>query len=261
LAALLFLVSVVSFAEIKDDRKISEGKNGKLSETEKVKVLKESNLAKELARAKKYYFMGDLDYSEKCVDRVINFSEDNIRANELKNKILLLREKIFYLKKNIANDYLIELKRTVKDGNYYEGFLYLKKISSLMPNEDISSSYIRLSAERDLVESTIENQRDKKIFKKSIEYFRNEEFNKASKLIYKLYTKYPKFVDFVGMSRYYTVEEANAVRVENYYKQAVKNVKKHRFGKAKDFIELGYSLQPNNIKLRMLMEQINMEIM
>lgn len=38
-------------------------------------------------------------------------------------------------------------------------------------------------------------------------------------------------------------------------------MKQGRFGKAKDYIELGFSLQPDNVKLITLMEQINMELM
>lgn len=258
LGCLVVLSSSLSFAGIKsygDEGEVNSEQSNKSAEFKNV------NINRELSKAKNAYFQGDLEKAEKYVDTVLSVSFDNLKAMELKNKILVLREKISFFKKSVVNDYAIELKRAVKDGNCYEGFLFIKKITSLLPNEDVTSYSLRLSDEKDLIASTIENENDKREFLNSLEYFQDGQFYKASTLIYKLSKKYPKFEDFVGMSRCYILQETNTKRISIYYKEALKNIKYNRYGKAKDYIELGYILQPENIKLITLMEQINMELM
>ncbi len=221
----------------------------------------QSTFSSEIKTAKKYYFNGDLDKADTELDRVLSSTLDNEKANELKNKILLLKEKEAYYKRALVNDYLIELRRTVKDGNYYEGFLFIKKINALSGGEEnLDSFYNRLVSEKELVLSTIESSGDKKIFLESIEAFVDEKYTKATGLIYKLYEKYPKFIDFVGISRYHIIKENNNVRVKELYKKAIKNLKNNRFGVARDYAETAYSLAPDNIKLKLLLDQINMEI-
>ena len=46
-----------------------------------------------------------------------------------------------------------------------------------------------------------------------------------------------------------------------FYDKAVKSFKATRLGEAKEYAELAYNLQPNNLKLRVLLEQINMDIL
>ncbi|MDD3053398.1 MAG: hypothetical protein PHG84_03215 [Endomicrobiaceae bacterium] len=257
LGLVVVLFSSLSFAGIKSygNEELVNSEQSNSPEFKKV------NIKRELAKAKNAYFQGDLEKAEQYIDIILNVSSDNLKATELKNKILVLREKISFFKKAVVSDYAIELKRAVKDGNCYEGFLFIKKINSLIPEEDVTSYYLRLSDEKDLIASTIENENDKKEFLNSIEYFKDGKFLKASRLISKLSKKYPKFEDFVGMSRCYILQETSTKRISMYYKEALKNIKYNRYGKAKDCIELGYILQPENIKLITLMEQINMELM
>jgi tetratricopeptide (TPR) repeat protein len=217
--------------------------------------------AKMMIKARKSYIDGNFDEAEKYVDEILEISPNDTKAGELKNKILMLNEKIIVFKKAIVNDYLIELRRTVKEGNYYEGFLFNDKISKLIPNSKDSLAFARLSIECNIVMSSLEDVQDRKKFIESIDYFKKEKFKKASNLICELAQKYPKFQVFVGMGRYYALQETSNKRVNMYYKEAMKNMKKGRFGKAKDYVELGFSLQPDNIRLITLMEQINMELM
>ncbi len=222
-------------------------------------VAKQSS--KLMIKARKSYINGDFEKAEKYVDEVLNISPNDSKAGELKNKILMLSEKIMVFKKSIVDDYLIELRRTVKEGNYYEGFLFNNRIAKLMPSAKDSLSFARLSTECNIVMASLENEQDRKRFLESIDYFKNEKFKKASNLIYELAQKHPKFQVFVGMGRYYSMQETSNKRVNMYYKEAMKNMKQGRFGKAKDYVELGFSLQPDNIRLITLMEQINMELM
>jgi hypothetical protein len=259
----LFIAVNASFADIRskesqqEDILLNNESAGIAMSAEK--IAKQN--AKLIIKARKSYIDGNFDEAEKYVDQILEVSPGDTKAGELKNKILMLNEKILVFKKSIVNDYLIELRRTVKEGNYYEGFLFNDRIAKLMPSSKDSLAFARLSTECNIVMASLENPQDRKKFLESIDYFKNEKFKKASNLIYELAQKHPKFQVFVGMGRYYALQETSNKRVNMYYKQAMKNMKQGRFGKAKDYIELGFSLQPDNVKLITLMEQINMELM
>lgn len=213
-----------------------------------------------LKKTKKYYYEGKFDKAESCINEILAVSLDNEKANELRNKILLVKEKEQYYKKILVNDYYIELRRTIKEGNYYEGFLFIKKIKALAPEENLDSFYNRLVSEKEIVLSTMESKGDKNLFLKSIDAFVDEKFSKSTRLIYKLYEKYPKFVDFVGVSRYHIIKETNNKRVSHLYKKALKYLKSNKLGKARTYAEMAYCLQQENVNLKVLIEQINMEI-
>ena len=216
---------------------------------------------KDLQRARNCYCEGDFDGAEKYLNRIFEVSIDNEKANEMRNKILLLKEKESYYKKTLVNDLIIELRRAVKEGNCYEGFLFIKRIKELSPNEPIDAFKTRLDNEKDLVLYTIEDMGDKHLFLDSIDFFVKEKFKKSSEYIYKLYQKYPKFVDYVGLNRCYVLQEMTTKRVKKFYDEAVKNFKATRLGEARNSAELAYSLQPTNIKIKVLLDQINMEIL
>ncbi|MCR4662586.1 MAG: hypothetical protein K5622_01700 [Endomicrobiaceae bacterium] len=248
--SLFVFTASFSFAITKDSSKVSE------KATESKNISQE----KELKKAKNYYCEGNFEKAQEYVDKVLAVSMDNERATELKNKILLLKEKELYYKRNLINDYLIEVRRTVKEGNYYEGFLFIEKINKLSPNENLKSFYNRLSSEKELTLYTLESSRDRKLFLESIDLFVNEKFTKATELIYELYRKYPKFVDYVGMCRYYTIQENNEKRIKVLYEKAIKYFKATRLGDARNCAAICYSLDPTDVKLKILVDQISMEI-
>lgn len=246
--SLFVFVSSFSFAISNND--ISENKT-------EFKNMSQEKLSK---KAKNFYYEGNFEKAEEYVNQIlVDFPEDE-RANELKNKILLLKEKEVYYKRTLVNDYLIDLRRTVKEGNYYEGFLFIEKIKKLSPDEDLKSFYTRLLSEKEIVLYTLESSTDKKIFLNSIDMFVKENFSKATESVYKLYEKYPKFVDYVGMCRYYTIQETNNKRIKYLYKKAIQYFKETKLGKARNYATMCYSLDPTDVKLKVLIDQINMEI-
>lgn len=215
---------------------------------------------KEIKKAKDYYCEGNFKKAEESINIVLSQSMDNEKASELRNKILLLQEREQFYKRTLVNDYLIELRRTVKEGNYYEGLLFADKILKLSPDEDIRSFYNRLINEKDVVLYALEESNDRKIFSDSIKYFVDGKYSKATTLIYKLYKKYPKFADYVGMGRYYMIKETNAKRIKSLYNKAIRCFKETRLGEARDYADMCYSLDPADLKLKILVDQINMEI-
>lgn len=71
----------------------------------KQEVKEQNSFASELKTAKKYYFDGNFAKANSILDKIFTITVDNEKANELKNKILLLKEKESYYKKNLVNDY------------------------------------------------------------------------------------------------------------------------------------------------------------
>ena len=118
LSLFVFTVSAAGFAITRDN---IESKN---NESKKLPY------EKEIQKARNYYCEGNFSKAEESINLVLSQVADNEKANELKNKIMLLQERELFYKRTLVNDYLIELRRTVKEGNYYEGFLFIKKIGS-----------------------------------------------------------------------------------------------------------------------------------
>lgn len=213
-----------------------------------------------LKKVKKFYVNGDFDKAELYLNEILSIEVNNEKANELKNKILLLKEKESFYKKALIEDYYVELQKAIKDNNFYEGPLYIKKIKSLDSKVPLDFFNNKFTEEKEFVVSTFEKRKDKDMFLNSIDAFLNEKYQKSTKLIYKLYNKYPRFGDFIGISRYYIIKEHNIKRVKILYNKAIKYFKAGKLGRAKTYAEMAYSLEQDNVKLKLLLEQINMEI-
>ena len=175
------------------------------------------------------------------LDAILTGSE-NQKANELKNKIVLIEEKEAFFKKGVISDYSAELKRTIKESNFYEGYVFLNKILKLSPKENIAYSKKRLDEDVNTILQFLYSDKDRNLVKKSIEYFSNEKFSKANIIITKLCEKYPKFLNFKNVSESYTIEEGNNKGVEKHYKKALKAAQKGNMYKAKNYIDLAYSV-------------------
>lgn len=260
----LCLVSSSSFAGIRNIEKNSsdEEEHGSLKKIDvydNTKV-KHINVEKYYLKARNAYWLGNMNEAQIYLDAILNV-EDHQKAYELRNKIILLEEKESFFKREIVNVYSIELKRTLKESNYYEGFLFLNKILELSPNENIIYSKSRLEAEEEASLQLLDTKKDKKMFKDSINYFVKEQFTKSKNIIERLSEKYPRFLMFKGVVECYQIEESNNVRVEKFYKDALNAAKTNHIYQAKNYIELAYGINRNNIKVLMLMEKINMELM
>ena len=245
--------------ETKSVKKVEENKEEKYILKQKEK---EMNLCMyKLDMAKKFYINGDFDVVKTCLNEVLALEPDNEKANELKNKILILKEKEEFYKRALVDDYCIKLRKNINDNNFYEGLLYIKKIKTLFPDEYVDVYSDKLNEEKELVFSTLVNKRDKKIFVDSINAFLNEKYTKSTKLLYKLSNKYPRFMDVVRVSNYNIITEENERRAKDFHKKAIKLFRAWKLGQAKTAAEMAYSLQPENVKLKVLIEQLNMEIM
>ncbi len=210
--------------------------------------------------AKNAYWLGNFSEANMFLDAILTGSE-NQKANELKNKIVLIEEKESFFKKGIIGGYSTELKRTIKESNFYEGYVFLNKILKLSPKENVEYSKKRLDEDVDTVSQFLYSDKDRNLFKKSIEYFSNGKFSKANVVIGKLCNKYPKFLNFKKISESYTIEEGNDKAVEKYYKKALKAAQKGYMYQAKNYIDLAYSIKMDDIRVLVLREQIDMELM
>lgn len=234
--------------------------NNKIDIYDNMPKKKNIDVKKYYSKAKDAYWAYNIAEAQSYLDEILKV-EDYQKAYELKNKILLLDEKISFLKKDIVNSYSIELKRTVKESNFYEGFLLINKILALNPTENVAYSKSRLVSEEDTVYQILENKSEQKIFKMSVDCFANGKFTEAKKYIKKISEKYPRFIFYMSLVECYQMEETNAKRVKFFYDEAVQAVKNNRLYVAKNSIELAYGLDKYNLKILILMEQINMEMM
>lgn len=229
-------------------------------EKNREKTVASKDVDKHYNNAKNAYWLGNFTEANMFLDAILTGSE-NQKANELKNKIVLIEEKEAFFKKGVISDYSAELKRTIKESNFYEGYVFLNKILKLSPKENIAYSKKRLDEDVNTVLQFLYSDKDRNLVKKSIEYFSNEKFSKANIIITKLCEKYPKFLNFKNVSESYTIEEGNNKAVEKYYKKALKAAQKGNMYKAKNYIDLAYSVRNDDIKVLVLREQIDMELM
>jgi len=256
----------VSFAGIRNietnsyDDLDNDNKNVKKIDVYNNVKTKHINVEKYYMKARNAYWLGNMNEAQIYLDAILNV-EEHQKAYELRNKIILLEEKEAFFKKEIVNTYSIELKRTLKESNYYEGFLFLNKILELSPNENVIYSKSRLEAEEDATLQLLDTKKDKNMFKESIKSFVKGQFTKSRNIIEKLSEKYPRFLAFKGIAECYQIEESNNIRIKDFYKEALNAAKSNHIYKAKNYIELAYGIDRNNIKVLMLMEKINMELM
>lgn len=210
--------------------------------------------------AKNAYWLGEFTKANMFLDAILA-NGGNQKADELKNKIMLVEEKKSFFEKGIINDYSTELKRTIKESNFYEGYVFLNKILKLSPKENVAYSKKRLDEDVDTVLQLLYSDKDRNMLKKSVEYFSDGKYYKANAVINKLCQKYPKFINYKFISEGYKLEEGNDKAVEKYYKKALNAAQKGYMYKAKNYIDLAYSVRNDDIKVLVLREQIDMELM
>jgi tetratricopeptide (TPR) repeat protein len=213
-----------------------------------------------LSEAKDFYFDLKLEDAEEAADTVLDSDPKNSTAIALKNKISKIREKYVLFLRELTDGYLIELNSCAKLGNFYEGFMYYQKIEQLVPEAVDKFAYIKLSEQRDKVADKIDNINSKQKFLDSVNYFRDGKYTKASKIVNSLSKKDSKFNNYAAMVSIYTLKERSAKRAASNYKQALKYVKSEKFNDALDYAQMAYGLVQDDVKIKILIEQINLEI-
>jgi Tfp pilus assembly protein PilF len=138
--------------------------------------------------------------------------------------------------------------------------MYYQKIEQLVPEAVDKFAYIKLSEQRDKIADKIDNINSKQKFLDSVNYFRDGQYTKASKIVNSLSKKDSKFNNYAAMVSIYTLKERSAKRAASNYKQALKCVKSEKFNDALDYVQMAYGLVQDDVKIKILMEQINLEI-
>lgn len=213
-----------------------------------------------LSDAKDFYFDLKLGDAEEAVRTVLDSDPKNPTALVLKTKISKIREKYILFLRELTDNYLTELNACAKSGNFYEGFMYYKKIELLVPEAVDKLAYIKLSEQRDKVADKIYNVNSKHKFLDSISYFRDGKYTKASKLVNSLSKKDSKFNNYAAMVSVYTLKERSIKRAASNYKKALKCVKSEKFNDALGYVQMAYGLVQDDFKIKILMEQIILEL-
>jgi len=213
-----------------------------------------------IADAKDFYFDLKLEDAEEATDNVLDSDPKNVTALALKNKISKIREKYVLFLRELTDSYLIELNSCAKLGNFYEGFMYYQKIEQLVPEAVDKLAYIKLSEQRDKVADKIDNINSKQRFLDSVNYFKDGEYTKASKIVNSLSKKDSKFNNYAAMVSIYTLKERSKKRAASNYKQALKYVKAEKFNDALDSAQMAFGLVQDDVKIKILIEQIYLEL-
>lgn len=254
---LLFLVaSGTNAMSIKDDSSAEENEISLSAED----TAKPDYFDKQLKKAIRYYFNGDLDKAENICDKVVISNPENEAAVELQNKIAFLKQKEVLYNQQLVDSYYIELRKAVMEGNCYEGFMYLNRIGKISQDEKMNYFSNVLAMEKENILSRFDNNSDKKTFLKSLNAFIKGDFVSSTKLLYKLQEKYPQFSIYLSISRAKEFQEGNDNRAKDLYRKTIRSLKKNDFVAAKNHAELLYMMDYGNVKARLLLEQIELEI-
>ena len=213
----------------------------------------------DLSKVEDYYFAGKLDKAELMLNEILLMYPDNTEALELKNKILIVKEKLFVFKRDAAEDYLVESERSLRDGNYYEGLLYYKRAVDLMPEIYDAQKYNTMIGVLN-AQALRYRGADRKAFLLSVEAFQDGDFNKAKSLIEYLSQRYENMLDYRGMVDFYQVEYTNRERTQAYFREALSNFKQGRYENARSALNLAMALDPKDLDIALLSEQINLEL-
>jgi tetratricopeptide (TPR) repeat protein len=213
----------------------------------------------DFSKASSLYVSGKLDKAELILNGILLSNPDNVEALELKNKILIVKEKIFVFKRDAAEDYMIESERSLRDGNFYEGLLYYKRAVDLMPEIYDAQRYNTIVGELN-AQSLKYKGGDRKRFLQSVESFQDGDFKKAKFLLEALSEKYEHLKNYKGLMDYFQVEYPNGERVKDYYREALKDFKRGRYESARIQLEFAKTINSKNPEIALLSEQIDLEI-
>ncbi|MDR1941911.1 MAG: hypothetical protein LBQ47_06270 [Endomicrobium sp.] len=220
---------------------------------------KQSYSSSDFAKARTFYISGKLDKAELILNEILLVNPDNAEALELKNKILIVKEKFFVFKRDAAEDYMIESERSLRDGNFYEGLLYYKRAVDLMPEIYDVSRYNTIVGELN-AQSLKYKGSDRKRFLQSVESFQDGDFRKAKSLVDFLAEKYEHIKSYKGLMEFFLIEYTNKERVKDYYYEALNNFKKGRYESAKVELDFASAINNKDVSVALLSEQIDLEI-
>ena len=213
----------------------------------------------EYKMAKKCYFGGEWSRAEGILNKLLFVNPNNKKAANLQSKISFLNEKKAYYEREVINAYLSELRKTVEDDNFYEGFAYINKIRNISRDEELGYYIQSLTHARNDLLSKIDNETDKRRFLKSIDAFSDEDFKKFERIVKKLQKKYPYFDTFINIGRLKDFEEYTEDRANALYNKTVRYLKKNNFVQAQNTAQLLYIMDMKDIRARLLLDQIDME--
>jgi tetratricopeptide (TPR) repeat protein len=251
----LFLIAFCIIAQAARPQKRSDEAEDDYTAEEQSQSYSSSDFSK----AGALYVSGKLDKAELILNGILLSNPDNVEALELKNKILIVKEKFFVFKRDAAEDYMIESERSLRDGNFYEGLLYYKRAVDLMPEIYDAQRYNTIVGELN-AQSLKYKGSDRKHFLQSVESFQDGDFKKAKILLDSLSERYEHLKNYKGLMDYFQVEYANDKRVKEYYKEALKDFKQGRYESARVDLEFAKVINSKNSEIALLSEQVDLEI-
>lgn len=211
------------------------------------------------SKALNYYLSGKLERAELILNEILLINPDYTEALELKNKILIVKERFYVFKRDTAEDYMVESERSLRDGNFYEGLLYYKRAVDLMPEIYDAQRYNTIIGELN-AQSMRYRGGDRKRFLQSVESFQDGNFKRAKALVASLSEKYEHMKNYRGLMDFFQIEYTNKKRTDEYYKEAVSYFKNGRYENARIQLDFAMAINKKDPDIALLSEQVNLEI-
>ncbi|MCL2799563.1 MAG: hypothetical protein FWD54_04760 [Endomicrobia bacterium] len=244
---------------IKEEKSKSQVSSSIKKKEEKIKIKSLSQALSSFAKARRYYLDGKIDKAESILDDILLANPGYRDAVDLKNTIMIIKEKMYIFKRTTAEDYLTLSESALNDGNFYEGFLFYKKAVDLVPEMEDERRYNVMKSDLE-AKSLKFAPEDRQKFITSVEAFKNENFKKAQNIVSYLAEKYESMKFVRGLMQSYQISYPNEKRTKELYSQAVKYFEKGRFETAKSYLEDALAMDPRNPDFVFLSERISAEL-
>jgi len=213
-----------------------------------------------IAEAKEYYVEGELEDSEKNINLALQLEPQNAEALRFKNKITVIKEKMFEAKRDFSEQCYFKGAYFFKKSDPLDALLLIDKAVKLNPqSEKARALYAEIQeANQNLIKSM--GKKDGKTLRKAIDYFMRGDFEKSVESFRKLQAVYSDIANYTGYANAHTSDERNRKRSEEYVQQAVKDVRNERYKKAQEDLFQALEMDRDNMDAQVILEQVKIEL-
>ncbi len=210
--------------------------------------------------SKASYVEGDIKGAEKKINLALGLEPMNSEAQNFRNKITLIKEKMVEAKRDFSEQCYFKGANYFKDGDTLDALLLMYKALKLNPNLGKAKNlFVNIqNMNQDIIKSM--GKKDGKKFKKAINYFLNEDFESSAEVFRALQPGYAEMANFLGYAIAHTSDPGNKQRSEDYVKMAIKDVRNERYRKAQEDLFSALEMDRENMDAQVILEQVKIEL-
>ena len=206
------------------------------------------------------YVEGDIKDAEKSINLALGLDPKNREAQNYKNKIMVIKEKMIEAKRDFSEQCFFKGANYFKAGDTLDAQLFMYKALKLNPQmEKAKNMFVSIQEmNQDIVKSM--GKKDGKKFKKAINFFLNEDFEASAEVFRELQAGYPEMANFMGYAIAHTSDSGNKKRSAEYVKIARKDVRNERYRKAQEDLFSALEMDRENMEAQVILEQVKIEL-